>query len=84
MLSDMAAATRQISLDVPIDVLGYFDELAHRAGLSRPRLLGELVARERQRAAQEHDAEILRRTGGDPDSELDAWVAGTHPGFDDA
>lgn len=43
-----------------------------------------LVARAAQQAAIDHDAEILRATAGDPDPELDAWVAGASPDAFDA
>ncbi len=66
--------TRQISLDVSADVLTVFDTMARRAGLSRPRMLAALVAEAEQKEAIEHDAAVLRRTGGHPDPELDAWV----------
>jgi len=78
---------RQISLEVPVDVLASFSGLARRAGLSRPKMLGALVAlvaRAEQQAAIDHDAEILRATAGDPDPELDAWVAGASPDAFDA
>jgi hypothetical protein len=78
---------RQISLEVPVDVLASFGGLARRAGLSRPKMLGALVAlvaRAEQQAAIDHDAEILRATAGDPDPELDAWVAGASPDAFDA
>ena len=80
----MPPTTRQISLDVPADVLARFDGLARRAGLSRPKMLGALVAQAEQKAAIEHDAEVLRATGGDPDPELDAWVSGSASGVFDA
>ncbi len=78
---------RKISLEVPVDVLASFGGLARRAGLSRPKMLGALVAlvaRAEQQAAIDHDAEILRATAGDPDPELDAWVAGASPDAFDA
>lgn len=75
---------RQISLEVPVDVLASFGGLARRAGLSRPKMLVALVARAEQQAAIDHDAEILRATAGDPDPELDAWVAGASPDAFDA
>ncbi len=74
MLCPMATTTRQISLDVSADVLTAFDTMARRAGLSRPKMLATLVAEAEQKEAIEHDAAVLRRTGGDPDAELDAWV----------
>lgn len=75
---------RKISLEVPVDVLASFGGLARRAGLSRPKMLVALVARAAQQAAIDHDAEILRATAGDPDPELDAWVAGASPDAFDA
>lgn len=83
MLAHMPTTIRQISLDLPADVLAKFDALARRAGLSRPKMLGALVAQAEQKAAIEHDAEILRATGGDPDPELDAWVSGSSAGVFD-
>lgn len=65
-------------------MLASFGGLARRAGLSRPKMLGALVARAEQQAAIDHDAEILRATAGDPDPELDAWVAGASPDAFDA
>ena len=67
--------TRQISLDVSADVLAAFDTLSQRAGLSRSESFAVLVARAAQEQAIQDDAAISRRTGGDPDAELDAWVA---------
>ena len=47
-------------------------------------MVGALVGQAEQEAAIEHDAEILRTTGGDPDPELDAWVTGSASGAFDA
>jgi len=71
----MATTTRQISPDVSADVVTAFDTLAHRAALIRSEIVAVLVARAEQERAIQHDAAISRRTGGDPDAELDAWVA---------
>jgi len=75
MLCLVATTTRQVSLAVSAEVLTAFDRMAHQAALSRSEMFTVLVARAEHEQAIQQDAAISRRTGGDPDAELDAWVA---------
>jgi Arc/MetJ-type ribon-helix-helix transcriptional regulator len=61
---------KQIAVRIPDDLVDFLDEqVGSGVARSRAAIVTHALERERRRTSAEHDAEILRRTG--PDPELD-------------
>jgi Arc/MetJ-type ribon-helix-helix transcriptional regulator len=60
--------SKQIAVRLPDDLVDFVDEaVASGTTRSRASMVAQALERERRRAAAERDAEILARTGPDPD-----------------
>jgi Arc/MetJ-type ribon-helix-helix transcriptional regulator len=60
--------SRQIAVRLPDELVEFVDELVDSsAGSSRAGVVKRALERERRRALAERDAEILARTGTDPE-----------------
>jgi len=60
--------SKQIAVRLPNDLVDFLDEAVEAgAGSSRAAIVGKALERERRRAAAARDAEILARTGPDPE-----------------
>jgi Arc/MetJ-type ribon-helix-helix transcriptional regulator len=60
--------SRQIAVRLPDDLVEFVDEIVESgAGRSRAAVVAVALERERRRALAERDAEILARTGPDPE-----------------
>jgi predicted transcriptional regulator len=62
--------TRQIAIRLPDELVDFVDEIARAdAGRSRASVVAQALERERRRVIAGRDAEILARTGPDPELE---------------
>lgn len=62
--------TKQIAVRLPDDLVAFVDErVAGGADRSRAAVVSRALERERRRAVAERDAEILARSGDDPELE---------------
>ena len=62
--------TRQIAVRLPDDLVDFVDEIASAGvGRSRASVVAQALERERRRVIATRDAEILARTGPDPELE---------------
>ena len=70
--------TRQIAVRLPDELVDFVDEIARAGGgRSRASVVAQALERERRRVIAARDAEILARTGPDPELEgLAEHVAG--------
>jgi Arc/MetJ-type ribon-helix-helix transcriptional regulator len=60
--------SKQIAVRLPDELVDFVDELVDAgAGRSRAAVVARLLERERRRALAARDAEILARTGADPE-----------------
>ncbi len=60
--------SKQIAVRLPDEIVDFVDEIVESgAGRSRAAVVTRALERERRRAIAEHDAEILARTGPDPE-----------------
>jgi Arc/MetJ-type ribon-helix-helix transcriptional regulator len=60
--------SKQIAVRLPDDLVAFVDErVGSGAGRSRAAVVTQALERERRRAVAERDAEILGRTGPDPE-----------------
>lgn len=60
--------SKQIAVRLPDELVDFVDELVHSgAGRSRAAVLTKALQREQRRAVAARDAEILARTGPDPE-----------------
>jgi Arc/MetJ-type ribon-helix-helix transcriptional regulator len=60
--------SKQIAVRLPDDLVDFLDErVGSGAGRSRAAVVTRALERERRRALAERDAEILARTGEDPE-----------------
>ena len=60
--------SKQIAVRLPDELVDYVDEVVSTgAGRSRAAVVTRALERERRRAVAARDAEILARTGGDPE-----------------
>jgi Arc/MetJ-type ribon-helix-helix transcriptional regulator len=60
--------SRQIAVRLPDELVDFVDELVDSgAGRSRAAVVTQALERERRRAVAARDAQILARTGGDPE-----------------
>jgi Arc/MetJ-type ribon-helix-helix transcriptional regulator len=73
--------TRQIAIRLPDDLVEFVDEVVGSgAGRSRAAVVAKALERERRRVIAGRDAEILARTGQDPElAGLAEHVAGLPP-----
>jgi Arc/MetJ-type ribon-helix-helix transcriptional regulator len=73
--------TKQIAVRLPDELVDFVDELVRSgAGGSRAAVVTKALQRERRRAIAARDAEILARTGPDPDlAGLAEYAAGLPP-----
>lgn len=69
--------TKQIAVRLPDDLVEYVDDVVGSGGArSRATVVAKALERDRRRAIAARDAEILARTGRDPDVEqLAAYAA---------
>jgi Arc/MetJ-type ribon-helix-helix transcriptional regulator len=70
--------SKQIAVRLPDDLVQYVDDVVHSGqGRSRAAVVVQALERERRRAMAARDAEILSRTGPDPElAGLAEYVAG--------
>jgi predicted transcriptional regulator len=62
--------SKQIAVRLPDELVDFVDELARAAGgRSRASIVAKALERERRRVVASRDAEILARTGQDPELE---------------
>ena len=60
--------TKQIAVRLPNDLVDFVDDVVNSgAGRSRAAVVTQALERERRRLIAERDAEILARTGPDPE-----------------
>jgi Arc/MetJ-type ribon-helix-helix transcriptional regulator len=60
--------SRQIAVRLPDDLVDFVDEVVGSGGgRSRASVVAQALRRERRRAVSARDAEILARTGADPE-----------------
>ena len=60
--------SKQIAVRLPDDLVDFVDEIVESgAGRSRAAVVTRALARERRRAVAERDAQILARSGPDPE-----------------
>jgi Arc/MetJ-type ribon-helix-helix transcriptional regulator len=76
--------SKQIAVRLPDELVEFVDELVESgAGRSRAAVVAEALKRERRRMLAVRDAEILARTGPDPDlAGLAEHVVGTRADLD--
>lgn len=73
--------TKQIAVRLPEHLVEFVDERIHSgAGRSRAVVVARALERERRRVVAERDAEILARTGPDPELAGLAEFAERRPG----
>jgi len=72
--------SKQIAIRLPDELVAFVDEIVDSgAGRSRASVVTRALERERRRVRAERDAEILARTGPDPELEGLAEHAATLP-----
>jgi predicted transcriptional regulator len=59
--------SKQIAVRLPDELVAFVDELAGSGGQSRAAVVSRALERERRRVIAARDAEILARTGPDPE-----------------
>jgi Arc/MetJ-type ribon-helix-helix transcriptional regulator len=71
--------SKQIAVRLPDELVDYVDQaVASGSARSRAAVVKRALERERRRAAAERDAEILARSGPDPDlAELAEYAVGS-------
>jgi Arc/MetJ-type ribon-helix-helix transcriptional regulator len=75
--------SKQIAVRLPDELVEFVDEIVDAGeGRSRAAVVTRALERERRRVVAEHDAEILARTGPDPElAGLAEYAAGMHTPF---